>query len=213
MTINFSTAGDFATVADGLQTITLLRRESPAGPGEVVAHALHRAIDTSEVVGENKRTIDSDGRYTAADVVWSLPAAELSAPPRSGDVIQDSADRRWTIVETRLVALADRWHCSTRELAIAEGLEDEIDILVNTSGDWTVLQENIPGRIQPLETVIKDGATPSSVRSYRIILAQPFDLDHTHRLRGPDDTLYRPTKAAGFPKLGQYQIVEAEKIA
>jgi hypothetical protein len=127
-------------------------------------------------------------------------------------VIEDSAGRHWTIVETRLVALADRWHCSTRALSIAEGLEDEIDILENTAGVWTVLQEDVPGRIQPLETVIVDGATPTSIRRYRIILAEPLDLDHTHRLRGPDDAFYRPTKVAGYPKLGQYQIVEAEKI-
>lgn len=222
MTTNFTTAGDFAAVADGLEPVTLLRRESPTGPGESVPHALRRAVDAAEVVGENRKTIESDGRYTAADTSWSLPDNELLAQPRLGDVVLDAAGRRWTILETRLVALGSRWRCRTRELSIAYGLEDLIDILqaeisTDESGNaetaWIVLHEHVRARIQPTETKITtENSIPKSVRRRRIILAESFDLDHTHRLRGPDGTLYRIAAVDGFPKLGELQTVDAEKI-
>jgi hypothetical protein len=222
MSTPFTTTGDSAAVADGLEAITLLRRQSPAGPGESVPHALRRAVDAAEVVGENRKTIESDGRYTAADASWSLPVEELSAPPRLGDVVLDAAGRRWTILETRLVALGGRWRCRTRELSIAFGLEDLIDVLVadyskSPSGalvaTWTVLYAGVRGRIQPLETKIEtDSASPKSVRRCRIILEEPIDFDQTFRLRGPDGSHYRILAAAGFPKLGELQTIDAEKI-
>lgn len=222
MTTNFSTADDFTTVADGFEAVTLLRRESLAGPGENIPHALRRAIDTAEVIDGNRKTIESDGRYTSADAAWNLPAVELTSPPRLGDVIEDAAGRRWTILETRLVALGSRWRLRTRELSIAYGLEDLIDILKaeytqSESGavetTWTVLYTGIRGRIQPLQTQITDkDSILKSVRRCRIILEEPFDLDHTNRLCGPDGSLYGITAVAGFPKLGELQTVDVEKI-
>ncbi|MCC6125825.1 MAG: hypothetical protein IT426_12735 [Pirellulales bacterium] len=222
MTTPFTPADDFEAITDGLEPVTLLRRESPGGPGETVPHALRRTIDMAEVVGDNRRTVESDGRYTAADAAWSLPAAEVSAAPRLGDAILDAAGRRWTILETRLVALGVRWRCRTRELSIAYGLEDAIDVLAaeyskGESGavetTWNVLHAGVRGRIQPLETKIAaEKSAQNSVRRCRIILEEPFDLGHEHRLRGPDGTLYRIVAAAGFPKHGEMQTVEVEKI-
>jgi hypothetical protein len=222
MTTNFTTADDFAAIADGLESVTLLRRESPSGPGEVISHALRRTIDTAEVIGENRKTIESDGRYTAADAAWSLPAEEAPDAPRLGDVLQDAAGRRWTILEVQLVAMSARWRCRTRELAIAYGLEDVIDVLVaeyskSESGAaetaWSVLHAGVRGRIQPLDTQIAAAhSAQNSVHRRRIILEEAFDLDHTHRLRGPDGTLYRILSVAGFPKLGELQTVEAERL-
>jgi hypothetical protein len=107
-------------------------------------------------------------------------------------------------------------------LSIAFGLEDAIDILAaeyakSESGaataTWTVVRENIRGRIQPLETRIgEENSAPQSVRRCKIILEEPFDLDHRHRLRGPDGTLYRIDAAAGFPQLGELQTIEAIRL-
>jgi hypothetical protein len=213
MPTNFTTTNDFPAIADGLEPVTLLRRESPAGPGEIIPHALRRTIDAAEVIGENRRTIESDGRYFATDASWSLPVPELTAAPRLGDVLRDAAGRRWTILEARLVALDARWRCFTRELSIAFGLEDAIDVLQNVSGDWVVVREGVHGRIQPLETqIVTAQSVESSIRRCRIILEEPYDLDHTHRLRGPDGSLYRITLVAGSPKLGELQKIEVEKL-
>jgi hypothetical protein len=163
MTTNFTPADDFAAITDGLESVTLLRRETPGGPGVVIPHALRRTIDTAEVVGENRKTIESDGRYSAADTAWSLPVAELADAPRLGDVVLDAAGRRWTILDVRLVTLSARWRCRTRELSIAYGLEDDLAVLqaeyskseagaVETV--WSVLIDHVRGRIQPLDTQI-----------------------------------------------------------
>lgn len=223
MTTNFSTIGDFSAVADGLESITLLRREIPADRGVAIAHALRRTIDLAEVVGGNKRTIETDGRYFAADASWSFPTAELTGEPRLGDTLLDAAGHRWKILEVRLVALGARWRCRTRELSIAYGLEDDIAVLKaayskSASGAvetaWNVLREHLRGRIQPLETKIAtEKSSEISVRRCRIILEEPLDLDHTHRLRGPDGALYRIVAAAGFPKLGELQMIDVEKIS
>ena len=222
MPTNFTTTDDFAAIADGLEPVTLLRRESPSGPGEIVPHSLRRTIDAAEVVGGNRKTIESDGRYTAADASWSLPAAEVAGAPRLGDVLQDAAGRRWTILEVRLVAMSARWRCRTRELSIAFGLDDAIDVLEaeyskSESGAvemaWSVLHAGVRGRIQPLDTQIAaEHSAQTSVHRCRIILEEAFDLDHAHRLRGPGGTLYRIVSVAGFPKLGELQTVEAEKL-
>jgi hypothetical protein len=214
MTTNFTTTDDFAAITDGLESVTLLRRETPGGPGETIARALRRAMGVAEVIGDNRRNVESDGRYTAADVSWSLPAAELANPPRLGDVLQDGAGRRWTILDARLVALGDRWRCFTRELSIAFGLEDLIDVLeVDESGEWSVVREGVRGRIQPRKTkVVTTDSMQTSVRHCQIILEEPFDLDHTNRLRGPDGALYRIVTVAGFTRLGQLQTVDVEKI-
>jgi hypothetical protein len=50
--------------------------------------------------------------------------------------------------------------------------------------------------------MIVDGATPTSIRRYRIILAEPLDLDHTHRLRGPDDAFIARRKWPGIRSWG-----------
>ena len=119
-------------------------------------------------------------------------------------------------------ALGARWRCRTRELSIAFGLEDTIDVLkaeysksesgaVETS--WTVFSEGVRGRIQPLETLVAaENSAEASVRRCRIMLEESFDLDHTNRLRGPGGVLYRIVSAAGFPKLGELQTVEVERI-
>jgi hypothetical protein len=222
MTANFTTNNDFAAITDGLESVTLLRRESLTEPGETISYALRRTIDTAEVIGDNRKTIESDGRYTATDTVWNLSIDQLTDAPRLGDVLQDAAGCRWTILEVRLVLFRSRWRCHTRALSIAYGLEDLIDILQAeytqsesgvTETTWTVLQAGVRGRIQPIETkIIDDQSTRKSVHRCRIILEESFDLDHTHRLRGPDGTLYRLTSVAGFPKLGELQTIDVEKI-
>jgi hypothetical protein len=78
---------------------------------------------------------------------------------------------------------------------------------------WSVLREGVRGRIQPLETQIAaEHSARTSIHRFRIILEEAFDLDQTHCLRGPDGTLYRIITAGGYPKLGELQTVEAEKI-
>jgi hypothetical protein len=116
MSTTFDPSADLAQVADGVQSVALLRRGAEGAQGEVqIRHALARAIAQREASA-------SDGRYTRSDVAWLLPVAELPDGPHPGDLICDACGRRWTILEVQLVALRTRWRCIARNLAIAHGL-------------------------------------------------------------------------------------------
>ena len=91
MSLSFDPGDDFANVTDGLEPVTLLR---PGSAATSVGGALRAAVSTAEARA-------SDGKYTAGDVVWHLPAAEVSSPPVPGDVIVDAAGGRWTVLAVR----------------------------------------------------------------------------------------------------------------
>ena len=81
MTRTFDPSDDLARTADGLEAVTLRRRGStPGGPGTTIAHALRRSVSVREAAA-------SAGRYTASNVSWHLPVAELDESPRLGDLI------------------------------------------------------------------------------------------------------------------------------
>jgi hypothetical protein len=214
--MNFDPSADFAQVTDGSEPVTLHRRGStPGSPGVAVAHGLRRAMTVRDVARSN-------GRYTASDVAWHLPCAELGDAPALGDVIADSQGRRWTILDVQLATQQTRWRCMAREPAIVYGLDDTITILKATfdKGDggaaqatWQPWKTGVRARIQPMATEIATAhAARQATTQYRIFLAEDVALDHTHRIQGPDGTLYRITRISGAEQLGELQTVETETI-
>ena len=87
MTLTFDPSDDFADVVDGLETVTLKRRGS--SDDVTVAGALRRGVTVREARVRNRydtwKYVSGDGRSTASDLVWHLPAAGLSDPPLPGD--------------------------------------------------------------------------------------------------------------------------------
>ncbi len=205
---------DLAQVADGLEAVTLRRRgSSPAAPGAVIGHALRRAVTTREAAA-------SDGHYTASDVTWHLPVAELPAAPRLGDVLCDAAGRRWTVLDVAGTTLGSRWRCAARSLAVVYGLDDTISVLqaVYTPGAggaavpaWQVWLTGIRARIQPVaaQSDVLHAAWQTVTR-YRIFVEQTLSLDHTHRIRGPDGTVYKILGATAAELIGELESIEAE---
>ncbi len=56
--MTFDPSDDFAAVADGTETVTLLRRGSTSGAtGTVIAHALRRAATASEATVVNRSDV------------------------------------------------------------------------------------------------------------------------------------------------------------
>ena len=220
----FDPTDDFATVLDGLETVTLLRRGTSPGDGETIAHALRRAVVTGEATivnrGDVNKSVASDGQQTAADVVWHLPVAEVVVAPRLGDVILDGQQQRWTILEVKCTMLGTRWRCTARNVAVAFGLDDTITVLKATyvkgtcgaaEPVWRAWRTGVRARIQPLENKIVAGADArSTVRRYRIFLEEDVDLDHTCSILAPDGTVYTITAAAGAERIGQLQVIDAE---
>ncbi|NUQ66069.1 MAG: hypothetical protein HUU20_26710, partial [Pirellulales bacterium] len=116
MTTAFDPSSDFARVTDGLVRVVIVRAGTPT---EVpVEHALRRAVRTREAR-------KSGGRYTASNVVWYLPVAELPESPMPGDVLAEEAGRRWTVLDVQQTAVGSCWRCVCRALAIARGLDQE----------------------------------------------------------------------------------------
>jgi len=227
MTLNFDPTDDLATMLDGAESVTLLRRGSmPGSSGTTIVHALRRAATTREAVIRNRydtwKKAPRDGRLTACDVIWHLPADELTDSPRPGDVILDGAGRRWTILDVQLATLSTRWQCTSRDLTLAYGLDDTISILkaTYTKGDcggaeptWLMWRTGIRARIQPADT--KEDAKQQArqtVARYRIFLEENLAIDHNHRIQGPDGTFYRVTGTVGAERIGEVQSIYVEIV-
>jgi len=213
-------------VADGTEPVTLRRGYGSDLPDTPIAHALRRMATTAEGDIHNRyntrKEPPSGGRYTASNAVWHLPREELGDAPRPGDAILDQAGRRWTILEVQRATLGTRWQCAARDLAVVCALGDRITILAaeyhKASGGaaepvWTVWKTDVRARIQPTE--VDTGAelgAQRTVRRFQIFLEENLDLDHRHRIRGPDGTLYRVRGTLGSERIGELQSVDAEVV-
>lgn len=227
MTLSFDPSNDLPNVADGTESVTLLRRGStPGTPGTTIDGALRGAAATGEATVGNRHEIrrraDSDGKLLASDLVWHLPAGQLEEPPRPGDVVLDGSGARWTILEARSVTLQTRWRVNTRNLAIAHGLDDTVTILKATYAKtaagaaeptWHVWRTGVRARIQAQgATMGTEHRSRRTATRYRIFLDEDLTLDHTHRVEGPDGTLYRILGTSGAERLGEPQTIEAEVV-
>ena len=217
----FDPSNDLSTVADGTQTVTLLRRgQTPGDAGTVVSHALSRAITAGEaamvVTGNVRKQLPSGGQQLADDLVWHLPAAELPEAPAVGDVILDGDGRRWTILAVKLATLGARWRCETRAVGIKVGLDDAISVQKNAGSSasplWRTWKTGVRAQIQPLEVTIDSTAdAPSTTNRYRVFVEENIDLDHTCRIRGADGTIYTIINSSGAERIGELQVIEVER--
>jgi hypothetical protein len=165
----------------------------------------------------------SQGRYTAADVGWSLPASEIPEPLRPGDAIVDAGRQRWTMLEVSQLAHRSRWQCVARNLAIFHGLNDTIDLeqAEFAKGDggaeeptWQIWQAGLRARIQPAEAeMCVDHNRKTTAQRFKIFLEDAVSLDETMRIRGPDGTIYAITayrKAEAIEALMEIDAVRVE---
>lgn len=190
MTLAFDPGNDFADVADLARDVTLVRPD--ASDSTVLACAVRAAIRTSEARG-------SGGRYTEEDVVWNLGATELDKPPLPGDVIVEG-DARWTILSARHTATG-RWRCVCRNLVIAHGLDQHVDVEVAvytkdaagaSTATWHPWRTGVAARIQPVRSLIANEHDRRTVRrELTVFMAESLALDHTHRIKAPDGMTYR----------------------
>ncbi len=225
MTVNFDPAADFVGTTDGLEAVTLSRRGTAAGT--TVAHALRRAVTVREATLRNRyhtrKKVPSGGGCTAGDVTWHLPVEELGGAPELGDVVVDGTGDRWTILEVQLATLQTRWRCMARNLVVAHALDDTIVVLKATYAKgvggaaeptWRVWKTGVRARIQPAETdVVTELAARQTVGRYQIFIAEDLALDHTHRIQGPDGTLYRVNGSNGAERIGEVQTIDADVTA
>ena len=214
MTLSFDPGDDFAEVTDALEPVTLTRQGSSTT--SEVTGALRRVLTTAEARA-------SQGNFTTSDVAWHLPGDEPDAPPRLGDVIVDADGRRWTVLAVQQTTLGGRRRCVCRDLAIVHKLDAYVDIEKATYAKgaggaeeptWHTWKTGLRARIQPVEAEVDD-AHQQRVTSakYTVFLADAVTLDHTHRIKGPDATVYRVTgyrKADRIDALTEIDVIRVD---
>ncbi len=210
----FDPSDDFPSVADGLEAVTVTRLGSLAATA--VAHVLRQAVHTREAER-------SQGRYTAADVAWNLPASEMPEPPRPGDAIIDAAGQRWTVLEVSQVTLRNRWRCVARNLAVFHGLDDFIDLekAEFAKGDggaeeptWHVWKAGLRARIQPATAEIRaEHERQTAAAQFKVFLEDETPLDHTLRIRGPDGTIYAITGYRKAEAIDALMEIDAVRVS
>ena len=214
MTLEFDPSDDLGGVVDGLTSATVRRPGSSTSTE--VAHALRRPVRTREAQ-------KSQGRYTASDVVWHLPSSETSTPPRPGDVIVDEEGQRWTVLDVQEATLGGRWRCVARNLAVVHGLDQYVDVekAAYAKGDggadrptWRAWKTGVRAKIQPARVQVEDEHERRvAVAGFKVFLASDLPVDHTHRIRGPDGTVYRVTgcrKADRIDALVEIDVVRID---
>jgi hypothetical protein len=220
----FDPSDDLAAVADGLETVTLLRRGSTLGvAGTVIAHALRRAMSAAEAAivtrGDIHKNVASAGQHMAFALVWHLPIVELPTAPRLGDVILDAQGQRWTILEVKRATLGVRWRCETKNVAVAFGLDDTISVVkaAGTSGSgetvWQTWRTGIRARVQPnFTSITRTDEVSTTITHYRIFVEENVEVDHTCCIRGADGMIYTITAAIGAGRIGELQVIEAHIV-
>jgi len=192
MAIELNIAGDFATILDGWEPITVMRR------GSAEAIPVPRAWRFAARSEPAETGIADVARH---DITWQFPWNDVIDQPRIGDKIIDAADACWTILSVIEHAAKSRLRCIARNLYLVHQIDSRIDIqaaIWEDSGSgpeivgWTLLQSAVPARIQA-DRVSVDHATtpPTSTAKYRVILGEQIALDHNHRVIGPDGTVYQ----------------------
>jgi hypothetical protein len=213
MVLNFNVQGDFETVLDGWEPVTLLRR---GGSEEI---ALPRAWRYS---GRSEPAEPGVADVARHDVEWQFAWNDEVDKPRIGDAIVDAADEAWTILSVIEHGAKSRLRCVARNLAFVHALADRVEILVAVWEDggsgpeivgWNTLYSAVPASIQPERTTV-DHATdpPTSVASYRVILGRQLALDHNHRIVDGEGTTYRVLEFTQAERIDALPVAKVKKL-
>jgi hypothetical protein len=210
MSVGFTPGTDFETITDGLQAVTLDRRNAA---NTSVTNALQRAVGTSEAAASN-------GKYTAEDVRWHLPIAECATRPDPGDRILDGGGDYWTVLAVREATLSRRWACICRNVEVVNHLDTTLTIEKATwaKGTGGAMEASysvwrvVRGRIQPLTADIVDeqGAARTAI-GYRIYIGEDLAITQDHRVKDPAGNYYRIDGYTRSEDIGGLQTIDASE--
>jgi hypothetical protein len=191
MTMELNASGDFALMCDGLEAASLRRAGGDVLPLTAALRVSHREVEAEP----------SGGAVVRADAVWRVQLPADEPPPRLGEAIVDAAGGRWTILSISEWRELYVWECATRELRIAYGCNDRIDVERPAWEDgeegpvitgWNYVQTAIPVRIQPDAIVLDESVDPPrGVARWKIILGEQIPLKADDRLTTADGAIYR----------------------
>ncbi len=191
MIIDHNAATDFSDIIDGTESL-VLRRQNNLQSVSIIA-ARRQSVVTQEAV-------PSGGAAQQADAVWHFPLPVGELAPKLGDALVDGQGGRWTILEIRELPSLGRWKCETRELSVAYGCVDRVDIERAVWGDigsgpeivaWVYAFTALPVKIQPEDMKVVAGSVPTVTNSrFHIILSESILLEPDDRFLAEDGTIY-----------------------
>ena len=209
----FHAEEDFAVLVDNLEEITVRRQGSTKAV--IVTQAYRHRAETEEAE-------PSGGATLQTDAVWhlQLPTNESGVQlgeVQLGDVVIDKHKQRWTVLEVQQLSKLGRCKCVTRELRIAHGCNDRVDIerpvwddLGNGPEivDWTYVCMALPVKIQIDEMIFETSTTPPIRRVFfDIILSKSIAMEPGDRLTAEDGISYQ------LQSLHQAERIDALPIA
>ena len=223
----FDPTDDFAAVADGTETVTLLRRGSTSGDAGTVDRPRPAPGHHAPARPRSSTAATSTRRCPAAGStrppIWSgtCPWPNCPIAPRLGDVILDGGGQRWTILAVKRATLGARWRCETRERRHrlrtgrhdlrAEGRRPRSARASRPGERGGRASGRESNRSKPRSP--PPPTRPPPPRNYRIFVEEDLELDHTCCIRGPDGTIYTITGTIGAERIGELQVIEAEVVA
>lgn len=189
----FDPRGDFALVADGLASYTLVER---SGTETVLNAVLRRAVSTKEAA-------PSGGNYRMGDVWFHLSTGEWAAQPSLGAYLRDGDGAQWTFLEVHRETLSDRWKCLGRNLQVSEGLTDLLTILIAGDNErtaagalrpngWFTEAANVIGRISPDRAERRVEHDEAHMPETAIgVLLYAREIDGTRRIQQADGSTWK----------------------
>jgi hypothetical protein len=214
MTIELNIADDFDAILDITEAVTLKRRASAA------TIAIAKAWRYSSLSQQAEPAMPG---VAQTDVVWQFGWEQAVDPPRIGDSIVDVSNDCWTIFSVEVRGAKTRLRCVTRNLQIVHQLLDRVEIQTAVWEDsgsgpeivgWTTLLSAVPARIQPDQTTIDNTVDPpTSIASFRVMLADETPLDHNHRLIGPDGAIYQLVEYMQAERIDALPVAMVKRLA
>lgn len=209
MASDINAEGDFPQLVESLESVTLSRRAST----RTVAISAARRLSTISTEAN-----PSGGLAQQADAIWHLQMPSGESAPKIGDVVVDENGGRWTILETQEFLLLGRWKCVTRELSIAHGCLDRVDIERAIWGDlgsgpeivdWVYVSTALPVTIQPEEIVVDTTANPSVTQSFfQILLSESISLQPDDRFIAEDGSVYLLQSYEGADRIDRLPVAK-----
>ncbi|MEX2316324.1 MAG: head-tail adaptor protein [Pirellulales bacterium] len=192
MAVELNIQDDFADVLDGVEPITLKRRDSAATIAVATAWRFSSRTAETEAGG---------GHVAQHDVVWQFPWDEANEPPRLGDTLIDGAENCFTILAVEQLRAASRLRCETRNLSLVYELNDRVEVQQavweDTGGGpeivgWTTIRAALAARIQPERLEVDNESSPATATAtYRIILGEQIELGADWRFVDPLGNIYQ----------------------
>lgn len=215
-------ASDFE-VFDNTQAVQLRRLvNGDFQTAETVYDALRHQVTEAEAEA-------SEGAVTTQDVSWNLPAVQVVDRPRPGsEILEDNSSGMegdpiiWTILTVDLATLGSRYRCACRDLALAFGLNEKVNILrpnlqQDAAGAWTPdffpAYLDVPAKFQEVEGLeVRERGKRTTETRYNVFLGRRLRLSIEYQVVDQDGLVYELLGWTTPDQIDALQTLEVRRV-